>query len=65
MNVHIEDIEKDQYEREHLWSASSGLVRQWDRTSFELIGFGREEEEKGQRGTVGPCYLICLTLVSK
>ena len=47
MNVHIEAIEKDQYEREHLESASSGLVRQWDRTSFELIGFGREEEEKG------------------
>ena len=61
MGTHVIDIGDDQYERESVESASSGLLRQQDRTSIELYELD-EEQMKEQQGTVGPGYLIRLTL---
>jgi hypothetical protein len=60
--MHNVDAGEDRRGGESSRSVSSSLPRQWDRPTIDVYNLGEEEHPEEQSRSVGPKYLICLTI---
>jgi hypothetical protein len=61
--IYNRDLDGDLREEESSWSASSSLLRGWDRPT-DLYNLSGEAQTEKQEWSVGPIYLICLTIAT-